>query len=71
MKQKFSQIPSKFSTGDTTTNEIFYHKTCLKNFNNHCRSAMSNDQRMQDLDTDANEEFQKAFHFNKIISYIY
>ena len=29
-----TQIVSRTSTGDMTTNE-YYHKTCLKNFNNH------------------------------------
>ena len=53
-----------------TTNEICYHKTSLKNFNNHYRDNLLREEKMKSLENNLNEEFSKAFAFNKIISHI-
>ena len=66
-----TQILARVSTGDVTTNEIFYHKTCLTNFNNQYRSALFKEHKLLYLDNNLNEEFRKAFAFNKIVSFIY
>ena len=52
-----------------TTNEIYYHKTCLKNFNKH-RDNLLRGEKLKSLENNLNEEFSKAFAFNKIISHI-
>ena len=66
-----TQILARVSTGDVTTNKIFYHKTCLTNFNNQYRSALFKEHKLLYLDINLNEEFRKAFAFNKIVSFIY
>ena len=53
-----------------TTNEIYYHRICLKNFNNHYRDNLLREEKLKSLENNLNEEFSKAFAFNKIISHI-
>ena len=56
--------------GDMTTNERDYRKSCLKNFNNHYRDNLLREEKLKSLENNINEEFSKAFAFNKIISHI-
>ena len=44
-----TQIFARFSTGDVTTNELFYHKHCIAKFTNRYQSAMLKEQRSQSL----------------------
>ena len=40
------KVLSHLSSGDVTTNELFYHKNCLVNFNNQYQSEMNKETNM-------------------------
>ena len=42
----------------------------MKNFNNHYRDNLLREEKLKSLENNLNEEFSKAFAFNKIISHI-
>ena len=63
-----SHVLAKLSTGDVTANEIYYHKKCLKFFNNAYNSVLQREMRQNDYDP--NVEFQKELHFRRVVNHV-
>ena len=64
------KVLSHLSSGDVTTNELFYHKNCLVNFNNQYQSEMNKEKNMNNSTQTTYAELQKELRINQVIFHI-
>ena len=61
------RVLAAISTGDVTTNEIYYHKKSLMRFNNKYSAAIKEETVTPD---NPSEKFFEELHFRKIIQVV-
>ena len=68
LKLNKSHIVETLSSGDVTSNEIWYHKWCYHRFINEYDAAIKLEAK--DTESKNDEEFYKAISFRKIVNFI-
>ena len=61
LKLNETQVLTAISTGDVTTNELYYHKKCLMQFNNQYSAAIKQETATPDIQ----RNFMRNFIFEK------
>ena len=68
LKLENSGVLSALAFGDVKTRQIYYHKQCLKDFNNEYAKALRREQAIQN--EDAVSDLKKEIAFRRIINYV-